>query len=174
MSVLGSIFKWIGALLKKVVSMVGKVLKKIWPILLLIAVIYFAPFLTGYLTSIGAPGFLTSALSAVATNVTPLLTSAIAYVSSGAATVGSTAWAAFKTAEISTQAALVLGTSLLIAPEETAGLIGDAANAVGEVVGQVGGGLVSGVFGGSGTLMLFALGAAAYFLLFPSNNERSS
>lgn len=77
-------------------------------------------------------------------------------------------------------AALALGASFVLAPEETAALYSDAVDSVGHVlseVGQVAGGVISdtvGSFFSSGIGLWLLLGAGAYFLLSSGKRETTN
>lgn len=163
MSLLGAVGKLFSSLIKKIFSFLKKIFKSIWPLLLIVAAIYFAPVVAGYLSSVGAPSFLTSIFSA-ASSLTPTITSAASWVWSNIGSVASTAWSGFKSLDIGTQLAVVGGAAALIAPEETAEVVEEIGTAAGTVLGAVGsavGDVVSGIF--SSPWGIAALGFAAYW-----------
>lgn len=162
MSVLSSLGKLVKAIITKVLSFLKKILKKLWPLLLVIGLIYFAPVITGWLTTIGAPSFLTSVFSALST-ITPYVSSVLSWIGGGASSIASTAWTAFKGAEFSTQAAVVLGASAMIAPEETAEVVEDVVETAGSLVGTALSSVVSAV--AKSPALLVALGFGAWMLL---------
>lgn len=158
---MANVLSALGKLISKIFSTIFKVLKellgKYFLIILLIVAIYFAPLIAGYLASVGAPTFLVSAFETLAL-ATPYVVSAVDTVWAGVSSFGSKAWNAFKTAELGIQAAVVLGVSALIAPEETGNLVSEVVDAAGEVVGTV----VSGT--GAGNLLTYAMwGVLGYF-----------
>lgn len=158
MGLLGSIWK----LIKKVIDVIFKFLKDIfgdlWPILLIIAVIYFAPYIATYLTSIGAPGWLTTAFTTLA-EATPSLTSAMTWLWDSGSTLASTGWTAFKQLDVGTQAAILTGAAALLAPEETEAVISDAVGLLGTGVAAITGGLLSSPVG-------LALAGFAFYWVF--------
>lgn len=137
MSFLNSLASWFKAIFKAIFKFVTKLLKQLWPLILVIAVIYFAPAIGLWLTSAGAPAWLSSSFVWIGANVTPLLTSAISSVWSGTAALAGNAWTAFKAAELTTQLMVLGATAALIAPDETAALISDAVKTVAGVVTDV-------------------------------------
>jgi len=163
MSIIGSLFKLITAIIKKVFRFFAKLFKAILPLLIAVAVIYFgAPYLATFFTGIGAPAWLTTAITSLPGYIkaglsyawdlaTPLLGS----IKEGAGKV----WGWFSQLELGTQAMIALGTSYAVAPEETAALIEDVATGIGDLAETV----ISSALGGGLGLLLVA-GAAFFFL----------
>lgn len=168
MSFLNSLAAWFKAIFKAIFKFVTKLLKQLWPLILIIAVIYFAPVIGVWLTSVGAPAWLSSSFVWIGANITPLLTSAISSVWSGTAAVAGNAWTAFKAAELTTQLMVLGATAALIAPDETAALISDAVKTVGGVVtdvaSNVAGSILTMDFLGV-PLWGWAVGGIAFYLL---------
>lgn len=135
----------IGRLFKAIWKAIVKFIKKYWllivAIILIVCLIYFAPLIAGWLTSVGAPTWLSTAFTWVGANITPLLSTAW----SGITALAGGAWDAFASASIGTKTALLLGAAAAIAPEETADLIADVATFAGEVAGDVLGAAVGGL-----------------------------
>lgn len=168
------IFKALWKLISKIVSRILKAIvafvKKFWFIILIIAVIYFAPFLLTQLVAAGAPTWMTTAASWVATTLTPSVVSGVGWLASGAKTMGSSAWAAFADLGMGTQLALASGVAAAVAPEEFADLVTEAANLASDVVGTVVG-AVTGSFLSS-PIGIVAIAAGAIWLLGTGDDER--
>lgn len=174
MSLLSSIGNLIKKILSSIVKAIKNLLKKLWPLLLIIAIIYFAPAITGFLATSGAPAWLSGAFGWIGTNVTPILTSALSSIWAGVKTVGSTAWSAYRGLELSTQASIAVGAAALIAPEETAAVISDVAELAVDVVGTVGSGLLEGLTSSTlGTVVLVGGGLWLLFTLFGSKKSNA-
>jgi Ca2+/Na+ antiporter len=165
---LSSLVKLIKKIISKIIDLVKEIFKKLWPLLLIIAIVFFAPAIAGFLGSIGAPQFLVSAFTWVGSTVTPILTSGLSALWSGATSIASSGWSAFKAASMSTKLALVTGASALIAPEETAEFIGDAAEFVADTAVGIVGAIASGIL--SNPLILVG-GALALWLLFRNKKQ---
>lgn len=170
MGLLSAIFKLIKKLIKRVIAVVKKVIEKLGPLLLVLAAVWFAPAIGTWLASVGLPG-IGSAFSWIGTTITPHLTSAGAWLWDGAKALGGAAWTAFKGAELSTQASIIAGAAMLLAPDETLDVLTEAA----EVVGEIGGALVGGVAGSifSNPVVLIG-GGLALFLLLSHNKEKET
>lgn len=169
MSILSSLFNLIKKIIKKVVDFVKKVIKKYWPVLLILAAIYFAPVIGSFLATNGFAG-LGSVFSSVGSTVTPFLTDAIGWVGSSASSLGSNAWQWFKGLEFGTQASVVLGASALLAPEETADLLGEVAETAWDTAGTVLGAIVDSV---ASSPAVWIVGGGLLLLWFLSNRRRS-
>lgn len=160
MSFFSALFKWIKAVFAKVFDLLLKLFKAIWPILLIIAIIYFAPLAAAWLSSVGAPSFLVGAFEFIGA-AAPFVESLVGAIGSGLSYVGTEAWSAFAAAEFGTQVAIVAGAGALIAPEETAAVVEEAVEAVVDVTTSV----VSGLASSWGWLI--AAGAGLYLLTRP-------
>lgn len=170
MSILSSLFDWVFAILKSIVSFIVDFIKEYWLLLVIIALIWFAPAIGAYLATSGAPGFLVSAFTWVGTTITPVLVGGLASIWTWGAGVASASWTAFAGASIGVQAAVVVGAGMLIAPEETAELISE----VGEVAAEIVYATVSAVASGTGLstgLLVAGLGLTAWFFFFRSDDE---
>jgi hypothetical protein len=136
----------LGKLLKKIVSklldFIKKILKNLWPLLILVAIVFFAPLAAAWLASVGAPTFLTTAFTWVGANVTPLLSTALSSLWAGGKAVVGAAYSAFSAASTSTKLSLVGGAAALLAPEETAEFISEVGEYVAETATTVLGGIV--------------------------------
>lgn len=150
MSILSSLWKVIKKIVSTIVKFIMKIIKKFWWVILIIACIYFlGPYLLTYMSSVGAPAWLTT-----------LATTVVNGVSSGLTWVGSlfmSGWSSLSTAaagwSLQTWATIAGSAAMLLAPEETGDLLGE----IGGAIIDVGAGLLS---GGLGTWLL--VGVAAY------------
>lgn len=154
MGLLSSIGKLLKAIIRAIVNFIKKYLSVIISIVLIVCAIYFAPVIAGWLTSVGAPTWLSTAFTWAGANVTPLLS--VAW--DGVAALGSAAWSAFSGASIGTKAAIITGVSAAIAPEETGRVLTD----VGELAADTVGSLLSGA--ASSPVGLIAIGILAWWL----------
>lgn len=161
LSAIGRLFK---AIFSKLMKLITTIFKKFWWVLLIVAIVWFAPAITAFLTASGAPSFLVSAFSGVAT-LTPYLQSAVSWLGTTGGAALDKAWTGFKALEFSTQLAVVGGAAALIAPEETMGVISETVSLAGDMVGAVAG-AVSSAFG---PLLLGAIGL--YFLFFREKRQ---
>lgn len=125
--------KAIWRIIMKIVKAIVNVIKKYWWIILILVAIWFAPAVAAYLASSGAPAWLTTTFSWIGANLTPTLTTIGGYVWQGVQAVGSGASAVWDGLSPGTKAALVVGATALIAPEETA----DALAALGDLTGDL-------------------------------------
>lgn len=160
MGLIGSIGKLFKALIKAIVNFIKKYFMVILMVVLVVCAVYFAPAIAGWLSSVGAPSFLSSAFTWVGANVTPLLSAAW----NGVASLGNSAYEAFSAASLGTKAAIVTGISAAIAPEETAAVIADAGALVGDSVAALASGVMSSPIGWA------VIGLAAWFLIGSSKN----
>jgi hypothetical protein len=165
----------LGKLLKKVLSklmdFIKKILKKLWPLLIIIAIIYFAPLTAGYLSSIGAPSFLTSTFTWVAGNVTPLLSTTLSSLWSGGKALLGSAYSAFGAASTSTKLSLLSGAAALLAPEETAEFIGDVGSYIADTATTVLGAIAGTLF--SNPIILIGGGLALWWLLSSKDSKET-
>lgn len=141
MSFFSAIVDLFKAIFKAILNFIKKILKKLWLVILIIVIIYFAPAITAYLSSIGAPSFLTSAFSSLSA-LTPYVTSALAWLKEGALALIENGWTAWKTLEFSTQLSIIGGAAMLIAPEEATEVVEETVDLVGGAVGGVIGGVI--------------------------------
>lgn len=159
LSAIGRLFK---AIWNAIVNFIKKYFWIILLIIIIVCVVYFAPLIAGWLTSVGAPTWLSTAFTWIGANITPLLSTAW----SGITAVAGGAWDAFASASIGTKAAIVLGAAAAIAPEETAALIGEAGQFVGDTIGTVVTGFVSSPFG-----LAVAAGLVWWFFFRKKEND---
>lgn len=147
----------------KILKAVINFIKKYWMIILLLAAVYFAPAISAWLSSAGAPSFLVQGFSWIGTTLTPGLTSVVGWLTSGAGALWTKATAAWGSLSLGTQAAIALGAVAALAPEETA----DALTEIGEFVGETAGTIIGSVAGGltSGGLGWIIGGVAAFFAI---------
>lgn len=164
LSAIGRLFK---AIFAKLMKLIKTIFKKFWWVLLIVAIIWFAPAIAAFLTANGAPAFLVSAFNGVAT-LTPYLQSAVSWLGSSGGSVLDKAWTGFKALEFSTQLAVVGGAAALIAPEETMEVISETVSLAGDMVGAVVGAASSAL----GPLLLGAVGL--YFLFFRKKSETAA
>lgn len=155
-----SLWKLIKAIVKKVLSVVKKVLKKLWPIIIVIAAIYFAPVIAGFLGSIGAPAWFTSSVAWVGANVTPILGTVATWIKAGASWAWSGAAGMWSTLSTSGKLTTVIGAAGMMAPKETADLIGDVAGSLTDVAGSLLGNFLSSPVG------IGLLAGGLFFLLY--------
>lgn len=167
-NILSSLWRLIKAIIKKIFSWIADLFGDWFLVLLLIVLIFVAPYIAAWLTSVGAPAFLVTAFEVLAL-ATPYLTTALTWLWEGGSSILGFAWDAFKGAETGTKLAIVAGTAALIAPEETSALAEDALELASDVVG-------TGVGVLAGTILSNPLGLAAaagliwwFFLRKPSN-----
>lgn len=163
MSIFSKLFAALKKIISKIVSFVAKILKKIWPLLLAIAVVYFAPSIAGWLGSAGAPTWLSGAFEFIGTTVTPYLASAGSWLLSAGSTIFSGASAAWSGLSMGTKASVVLGAATLLAPEEMAGLATEVGTVIGDTIGAVGGSIATGF--ASSPIGMLAIGGLLLFLL---------
>lgn len=156
---LSSLFDLIKAIIKKLVTLIKKIFKKLWPVLLLIALIYFAPVLGVWFTTNGF-ATLGTFFTTVGTTVTPTLVKIGTAVGEAAGATASAATEAFAGLSTSTQLAVVTGAAAIIAPEETASLVGDIIDAG----FSLGGAALGAVF--SNPTVLFGAAAFAFWFFF--------
>lgn len=145
-------------------------LKEFWWILLIIAIIYFAPAIIGWLTANGAPSFVITAMEGISV-LTPYVTSAVQWVWGMVSSGATSAWTAFKGLELGQQAAILFGAAALLAPEETAAVVSAAVDMAAGVVETVVGAAASGL--GSSGLGMLLLGGAALWFFATSGSEES-
>lgn len=153
--------------LKKIIKRVVAFIKKYWVVILALAIVWFAPQISAWLITAGAPAWLSGAVGALG----PLSTA----LRAGIAWIGKMPgklWAADM--HWGWKAAAVLGTSLLIFPEETTEMIGGviegATDLIGDVVGAVVGGTIKGL-GAPLTIGLIALGTYMFVRRGTSSNS---
>lgn len=158
----------IGRLIKKIISAVFKFIKKVFSkffvLLLILVIIWFAPYLAGFFTGIGAPAFIVTAFESIAL-LTPYVVSAGTWLWEGGASLASSAWSAFKGASVGTQASIVLGAAALVAPEETAAVVSDAVDLVADAALAVGGAVLKSPW------VIGLIGVAGYLLFFKGKSK---
>jgi hypothetical protein len=160
----------LGSLISKIFSAIWgwikDILKNFWWIILIIAIIYFAPELLAFLSSAGAPAFVTDALGYIAANVTPIVVSIVDAIGTGLYSAATEGWGWFKALSWQQELSVLLGASSLIAPAQTAKVIGDVATVAAGLVGTTVGALASGLLGSPlGTLLIVGAGAYVVYKL---------
>lgn len=164
MGFLSSLWKAIKSVVSKIVDWIIDFIKEYWLYIVVLIVVWYAPQISGYLGSIGAPAWAVSAFAWVGTAIAPTLWTAGAWAWEGiTASVGS-GWSAFKAAEFGTKISILTGAGMLIAPEETAALLKETTKSVldvtGDIISSVGAALAN------NPLALVGAGLAVYFLFF--------
>lgn len=163
MGLLDAIGRLISKIFQKIFDFLGDIFGELFWIILIIVLIYFAPVIAAYLASVGAPAFIVSAFEVLAL-ATPYVTTAVTWLWEGGASLVSSAWSAYSGLSMGQQATIALGAAALLAPEETAEVIEEGTKLVGDVLGQVVGGLAKTPLG------LVVMGLAAYWLFFKDDN----
>lgn len=144
--------------LKKIIKRVVAFIKKYWVIILALAIVWFAPQISAWLITAGAPAWLSGAVGALG----PLST----VLRAGLGWIGKLPgklWAA--DVHWGWKAAAVLGTSLLVFPEETTEMIGGVVEGTTELIGDVVGAVVSGTVKGLGAPLTIGLVALGTYML---------
>lgn len=162
MSFLSSVWNLIKKIISKVFGWLKKLLKNFWWVFLIVAAIYFAPAITTWLTANAAPEFLITAFSSLS-SVTPYAAPLIDWLWSGGKSLLSGAWSAYSGLGLGQQAAIALGASALLAPEETAAVIEETVDLVGDVV-EAGVDAIGSAFSSSPLLMIAAAGLGLWLL----------
>jgi len=170
MSIFGSLFKLIKSIVSKLFKMIKKLFKVLLPIIIVVAIVYFgAPYLASFFSGIGAPAWLSSAITALP----GYISSGLSYLWDKALPIfGSIkdgvakAWDWYSDLKIGTQALIALGASYAISPEETLDLVSDIATGVGDIAG----GVLTAALGSTGGLLL-AGGLLLFFLMQGDSND---
>lgn len=168
MGILSALWDLIAKIFDSIFSWLGDLLGDWFLIILIVVAIWFAPVITAWLTSVGAPGFLVSAFETLAV-ATPWVQSAGAWLWEGGASLLSSAWSGFKALDVGTQAAIVLGAAAALAPEETEALLAEAVDLATDIVTNTGG-AVLGALSKSPVAWIIG-GIAAWFLFFRDKND---
>lgn len=109
MGVLSKLGSWIGGAFRGLLSWVGRIVRRWWPVIVLVVVAYYAGPISSYLEGLGAPAWMVGAVKALA----PLGAAIAKYGKAIAA-----AWAALGEVSAWYQFAVVMGAMILFAPEE--------------------------------------------------------
>lgn len=157
MGILSAIWNLIKKIFSAVLGWIGKLFGKLFWVILILVLIWYAPVIVAWLTSVGAPGFVVSAFELLAV-ATPYVQSAGMWLWNGGSSLVSTAWQAFRGLDAGTQAAIALGAAAAIAPEETTTLLKEATDLVVDGVDALVGALASNPF------VWVAAGLAIWFL----------
>jgi len=169
MSIFGSLFKLIKSIVSKLFKMIKKLFKVLLPIIIVVAIVYFgAPYLASFFSGIGAPAWLSSAITAlpgyISTGLSYLWDKALPIF--GAIKDGvNKAWDWYADLKIGTQAMIALGAAYAISPDETLDLVSDIATGVGDVAG----GVLSAALGSTGGLII--VGGLLLFLFMRNNSD---
>lgn len=149
MSILSKLLK----IFKSLLRAIGRILKAIWPLLLIVLVVI-AIFFPPVLAAMGA--WLMSAASAIWTAIT-----------------GVWGWylSLFSGLTFAEGVALALGTAFLVAPKETAEVVGDFGAAIGDGVGNAVGGATDSFLSSSGVGGWILLGLGAWVLVTMLSND---
>lgn len=161
MSIVSAIWNLIKKIFSAVLGWLSDIFGKYFLIILALVIIWFAPMISAWLVSVGAPAFMVAAVDAIAV-LTPYLQTAGQWLWKGGSSMLTSAWQAFKGAEVGTQAAIVLGAAAAIAPEETAVLLGEVVDTAGTLLGAV---------ASSSRLGWLAVGIGAYLFFFRDSNN---
>jgi hypothetical protein len=164
-----SFIRMIVAAILSLLSKIWAVIKQILPLIIIIVIIWFCPYIAAYLASIGAPAWLTAAVAWVGAG-SVYISAAATWVWGAATALGVAGWSAFAAASFWTELAIVVGACALLAPEETQQMIDDAAALVVAVVDTVVG-VVGDVLGISSGALLVFLALGAYLLFYPSDKD---
>ncbi len=169
MGILSSIGRLIKKLFEKLIDAIVQFIKKYWAVILILAVIWFAPVITAYLTSAGAPNFIVAMFNGLST-ITPYLRTAASWLYSGARSVGSAAWTAYRSLDTGMQIGLALGAAAMIAPDETADLITDVAELGTNLLVSASTGVL-GALTSNTTLLAIGGGLLVYYLFIAGDDD---
>lgn len=167
MSFLSAIWNLIKKIFSAVLGWIKKIFSKLFWIILILVVIWYAPFIAAYLVEIGAPTFMVSMFDAIAV-LTPYVQAAGEWLWSQGSSLISTGWKAYRGLDAGTQAAIALGVSAAIAPEETAAVLSEAGKLAASAIGSLASGVMSTPVG------LILGGAALWFFLFRNKSSQSN
>lgn len=168
MDFISSIFSFVSAIVTRIARAIAKFVQQALPLLIVLAVIFLAPMVAGYLTTLGAPGFLVTAFEAIGT-LSPYVASIASFVTSGVAMVGASAWTAFSGLSLGTQIAVGFGVGALIAPDEAAEVVESAVEAVMTVATTA----ASAIGGAAGSLFAPVLIFVGAYLLLSKGNSNN-
>lgn len=136
MSIGSSLGAWIKAVLRGVLKFLRDLVKQLLPLILIAGALYFlGPTIGGWLSGIPGMGGLATWFTNFPSMLTTWLGSAWGWIKSG--------WTWFASLSFGTQALVFLGAAFILAPEETADLIGEVASGVGNVALNVAKSVVS-------------------------------
>lgn len=163
--ILSAILKFIKKIIKRVVAFI----KKYWVIILALAIVWFAPQISAWLITAGAPAWLSGAVGALGP-LSSVLRAGIGWIGK----LPGKLWAA--DIHWGWKAAAVLGTSLLIFPEETTEMIGGVVEGATDLIGDVVGAVVGGTVKGLGAPLMIGLIALGTYMLVRggSSSDRNS
>jgi signal transduction histidine kinase len=171
MGFLSDIFGWLKRFITRIVAQVVDFVKKYWWLVVIVALIFFAPSIAVWLSNTGAPLWLVNAFTFTATYATPILAS----VWAGTLAYAGAAATAFSTASLAVKGALVLGAIALVDEQAAGELITVGAELVSSTIGLVTAGVttgvVSGIFSASPLVPIALIGAATYFLYFRKKED---
>lgn len=167
-NILSSLWKLIKKIFKVIIDFISNILGDWWLLILVIAVIWFAPAIAVWLAGMGAPSWCVAAFEAISV-LTPTITSWGTAIWNGVSGAAGSAWTTFGQLTAGQQAAVALGASAALAPDETAEVLADVGNIAGEVIGSVVGGLSSTPLG---SMILVGLGVWAVFYLFGGGKDK--
>lgn len=162
---MGNLLKVVKAILSKIFSFLKKIFKKFWPLLLIVALVFFAPALVGVLTSMGAPSWLIGGMSFIASNITPFLMTGLGWLKAGALWVFGGVTSIWGSLGLMGKVIAVIGTAFLLAPEEATDFVVDFIDDVGGVIGDVGGAIL-------GTPLLLIGGGAMLWFAFSRRKKQ--
>lgn len=147
MGLVSSFLNMIKAAFKKIINAIIDFIKKFWVLILVVAIVWFAPQIALLLLELGAPQWLITGIGYVAL-ATPYLVQYGTLLYTGVLEFGGWAWSAYKNADLAMQFALAAGSFALLAPDETQAFVSDTVETVVDVVGTVAGGVAGGIASG--------------------------
>jgi hypothetical protein len=168
MSILDDLLSAITSAIKSIVDFVVDLFTELLPLIMVVAVIYFAPAIGSWFTANGM-GSIGTFFNFIGTQITPSVVDGVSWLAQELLSMGSAAYTNFKSLEIGAQLAAVGGAMALLAPEETAVVMEEVGTTATdlivtglEVVGDASGSIVDTLL--SNPLVL-GLGAGALYLL---------
>lgn len=164
MGILSAIWRLISKIFSVVLGWLKKLFSRFFWIILIVAIIWFAPVIAAWLTSVGAPSFVVSMFEAISV-ATPYVQSAGSWLWDKGSSLVSSAWSSFRGLDAGTQASVALGAAALLAPEETANLVSDAGGLLVDAIGTIGGALFSNPW------IMVAGGLAIYWMLLRKKDD---
>lgn len=159
MGILSAIWNLIKKIFSSVLGWLKDIFGKFFLIILILVLIWYAPVIAAWLTSVGAPSFVVSMFNGLSV-LAPYVQSAGQWLWTSGSGLVSSAWSAYRGLDAGTQAAIALGAAAAIAPEETAELVAEAGSLLVDTAGTVLGALTSNPW------VLVAGGLAVWWLFF--------
>lgn len=161
-------FKAILSFFKKLLKKLLDFIKKYWWLILALLVIWFAPAISTWLAGAGAPSWLTSTFTWIASNITPSLVSLGQWVGGGVVS----GWSWFKSLSIGQMAAVGFGAMAMISPDSAKEVVEGAIEDITTIGGAVVGGVTSVVGSALSTpLKWLGFGLLAWVVLKPKDQR---